>query len=111
MILCSDGSYYTGITNSVKKRVNQHNNRLNTKCYTYSRRPVELVYAAHFDYVWDAIAWEKRVKRWSRKKKEALIKRDWDEQEELAKCKNISENYRPKKIRIIKYLIRGMTLC
>ena len=85
MVRCSDGSYYTGITNSVKRRFYQHNHGLNTKCYTYSRRPVELVYAAHFDQVWDAISWEKKVKRWGRKKKEALIKRDWDEISKLAK--------------------------
>tara|TARA_B100000315_G_scaffold252172_1_gene288388 strand:+ start:843 stop:1259 length:417 start_codon:yes stop_codon:yes gene_type:complete len=109
MVRCSDGSLYTGITNSVKRRLYQHNEGRNPNCYTYSRRPVELVYAAHFDYVLDAISWEKKVKRWSRKKKEALIKRDWDKIEELAKCKNVSENFRPIKIRKIKYLVRGKT--
>ncbi len=47
-------------------------------CYTYTRRPLKLVYVASFQYIHDAIAWEKKVKRWNRKKKEALIRGDFD---------------------------------
>jgi len=55
------------------------------KCYTYKRRPVELVWACDFDNATDAITWERRIHGWSRKKKEALMRDDWDEIEELAK--------------------------
>ena len=56
------------------RRVSEHNLGKNSSAYTYSRRPVSLAYSSNFSDVWEAIEWEKRVKRWSRKKKEALIK-------------------------------------
>ncbi|MBI1812873.1 GIY-YIG nuclease family protein [Candidatus Peregrinibacteria bacterium] len=85
MLRCSDGSYYTGITNSVERRLWQHQNGINPDCYTFSRRPVELVYSAWFTNVFEAIHWEKQIKRWSRKKKEALIRGEWEEIQRLAK--------------------------
>ena len=45
--------------------------------YTYSRRPVELVWSEHFDRITDAIAVERKLKCWSRAKKQALIRGDW----------------------------------
>ena len=45
--------------------------------YTYSRRPVELVWSEHFDRITDAIAVERKLKGWSRAKKQALIRGDW----------------------------------
>ena len=65
--------------------MSQHANGINPDCYTYRRRPVELVYSSDFTDVWQAIAWEKTVKRWSRKKKEALIRGDYDGLPALAK--------------------------
>lgn len=73
MVRCSDGSYYTGITNNLRRRLYEHNHGGKESSYTYGRRPVQLVYAFHFLYVLDAIAWEKHLKCWSRAKKEALI--------------------------------------
>jgi putative endonuclease len=46
--------------------------------YTALRRPVELVWSEYFDRITDAIASERQVKGWSRAKKEALIKGDWN---------------------------------
>jgi putative endonuclease len=46
--------------------------------YTARRRPVTLVYAAHFDRIVDAIAAERQVKGWSRIKKEALVRGDFE---------------------------------
>ena len=74
MVGCADGSYYTGVTNNHERRVREHNEGKDPKSYTYSRRPVKLVYAAHFENVYEAIAWEKVLKKWSRKKKEAVIR-------------------------------------
>lgn len=85
IVRCSDGSYYTGITNNYEERVMQHNAGDDTSCYTFSRRPVELVYIASFQQVLDAIAWEKQVKRWSRKKKEALIRKEFEKLPALSK--------------------------
>ena len=85
MVRCCDGKLYIGITNDITRRIFEHNEGNNPKSYTYSRRPVELVYSAHFNDVHEAISWEKCMKRWSRKKKEALIRGDSKELHELAK--------------------------
>ncbi|MBI2117507.1 GIY-YIG nuclease family protein [Candidatus Peregrinibacteria bacterium] len=73
MLRCNDGSYYVGITNNVELRIGQHQEGIDPKCYTFRRRPLECVYSAQFQDVRDAISWEKHIKKWSRKKKEALI--------------------------------------
>ena len=85
ILLCSDGSYYTGITRDVTGRVSQHQLGMHPFSYTYTRRPVKLVYNACFNDVYEAIAWEKKIQRWSRKKKEALIRGDWAELPKLAR--------------------------
>lgn len=78
IVLCSDASYYTGITNDVEKRVFQHNDGIDRFCYTYTRRPVRLAYTAEFNDPMDAIRWEKQIKGWSRAKKDALIRGNWE---------------------------------
>jgi len=59
IVRCSDGSYYTGITNDCQRRIYEHNNSEDKKSYTYKRRPVELIYSSEFGDVNEAIAWEK----------------------------------------------------
>ena len=59
VLLCSDGSFYTGITNNLEYRIAQHGYGEDRKCYTFSRRPLTLVYAADFHDVYQAIAWDK----------------------------------------------------
>ena len=88
IVECSDKSYYTGVTNDYERRLWEHNNDENKNSYTYKRRPVELKYCEHFQNIQDAIAWEKQIKGWSRKKKEALFNNNWDEIKRLAKSKN-----------------------
>jgi putative endonuclease len=85
IVLCSDASYYTGITNDVDKRVFEHNDGIDRFCYTYTRRPVRLVYSAEFNDPMDAIRWEKQLKGWSRAKKDALIRGDWEMVRKLAR--------------------------
>jgi putative endonuclease len=77
IVLCSDASFYTGITNNVERRLWQHNNGIDRFCYTYTRQPVRLVYAAEFHDSMEAIRWEKQIKGWSRAKKNALVRGDW----------------------------------
>ncbi len=72
ILQCADGSYYVGVTNNLESRVEQHNNG-ETVGYTTSRRPCVLVYSERFSNPVDAIAAEKQLKGWSRKKKAALI--------------------------------------
>jgi putative endonuclease len=79
ILLCRDGSYYTGITRrEVEERMSEHNQGIDPACYTFARRPVRLVYSEHFERTDEAIATERRIKGWSRAKKEALIRRDYD---------------------------------
>jgi putative endonuclease len=74
ILQCADGSYYVGSTRrSLEERVAEHNSDL-IRGYTWSRRPVVLVWAQHFDRITDAIAMERRLKGWRRAKKEALIR-------------------------------------
>lgn len=85
MVFCRDKTFYTGITNDPDRRVAEHNLGISETCYTYTRRPVRLVYTSEFRHVDDAIRFEKRLKGWSRKKKRALIRGDWDEIVALAR--------------------------
>jgi putative endonuclease len=56
--------------------------------YTFRRRSVEIIYCEKFSDFNLAIKWEKRIKDWSRKKKEALICGNWDQLKIAAECKN-----------------------
>jgi putative endonuclease len=82
---CSDKSYYTGVTNDLEKRFQQHEQGINRNCYTYTRRPLKIAFYEKFNSPNSAIRFEKQVKGWSRKKKEALIKREYDLLPELSK--------------------------
>ncbi|HEY1979613.1 MAG TPA: GIY-YIG nuclease family protein [Xanthobacteraceae bacterium] len=86
MLRCADGSYYVGSAtgDDLWKRMAEHETGA-YRGYTYSRRPVELVWAEQFDRITDAIAVERKIKGWTRAKKEALIKSDWDKLILLAK--------------------------
>ena len=73
ILRCSDGSLYVGSTRfDVQVRVQQHNAGTGSS-YTACRRPVQLVWCAHFDKVTDAFGMEKQVQNWSRAKRLALI--------------------------------------
>jgi len=87
ILKCSDNSYYTGITSNLDLRLQHHQAGLKKDSYTFSRRPVEVVFYAEFTDPNDAIAIEKRIKGWSRKKKEALINEDFDTLVYLSNCK------------------------
>ncbi|MDX2003433.1 MAG: GIY-YIG nuclease family protein, partial [Chitinophagales bacterium] len=85
-----DGSYYVGITNDIVRRLYEHNSSRDEKSYTYRLRPVYLVFYQEAPDPNQAIALEKQIKGWTRKKKEALIKRNWEKFKELAACQNDS---------------------
>ncbi|MEN6624283.1 MAG: GIY-YIG nuclease family protein [Smithella sp.] len=84
ILLCSNGQYYTGSTNDIEKRIFQHQNGEGSN-FTRRYRPVKLVYFEEFDRLDDAFFREKQVQGWSRKKKEALIKMQYDKLPELSK--------------------------
>ena len=81
---CSDGFYYTGVTNNLDKRIWEHNEGINKSSFTYNRRPVVLKYFQRFQNIDDAILFEKHIKGWNRKKKEALFNEDWNEIKQLS---------------------------
>ncbi|MDO3694269.1 GIY-YIG nuclease family protein [Wenyingzhuangia sp. chi5] len=84
---CSDNTYYTGITNHLNRRIEEHQSGKNFNSYTSRRLPVQLVYYCTFTNVEVAIAKEKQIKKWSKAKKEALINNEFDKLPNLAKKK------------------------
>lgn len=76
---CNDKSYYTGITNSLNRRLYEHNFGYDKNSYTFSRRPVILKWSEQFTDPNYAIMVEKQIKGWSRRKKQALIDENWED--------------------------------
>lgn len=85
ILKCGDGSYYVGVTNDLERRLQEHNSGMDKRAYTYRKTPVTLMFYEIFHDANQAIEFEKQVKGWSRKKKEALIERDF---EKLVKLSN-----------------------
>ncbi len=84
ILRCADGSYYTGHTDSLEKRISEHQNGLSDS-YTATRLPVELVFSQPCSTREEALAAERQIKGWSRKKKAAMMRGDWAEVSRLAK--------------------------
>jgi putative endonuclease len=78
ILKCSDKSYYTGVTNNLQRRFMEHQSGVDSGSYTFTRRPLQLVFFAEFSDIELAIAKEKQIKSWSRRKKEALINENFD---------------------------------
>ncbi len=72
IVKCADGTYYTGYTNNLKRRIEQHNQGEGAK-YTKGRRPVELVYSKEFDSKSEAMKREYKIKQLTRQKKIELV--------------------------------------
>ena len=87
ILLCSDNTYYTGITNNFRRRLEEHQSGIFFNSYTSRRLPVQLVYYCSFTNVEIAIQKEKQIKKWSKAKKEALINNEYDQLPNLAKKK------------------------
>lgn len=74
ILKCSDGTYYTGWTNDLDKRLKAHNGGKYGAKYTRNRRPVTLVYYEEFQGKQEAMKREYAIKQLTRKEKENLIK-------------------------------------
>jgi len=92
ILKCSDDSYYCGSTSNLEQRISEHIFHKYSG-YTSARLPVNLVFSQEFADINDAIRAERQIKGWSRKKKEALIKDNFDLLHELAKCTNNTSSY------------------
>lgn len=84
ILRCSDGSYYTGHTDNLERRIAEHQAGT-IPCYATERRPVELAFSEEFPSRIDALERERQIKGWSRAKKEALIRGDWEKIKQLAR--------------------------
>lgn len=95
ILKCSDKSYYTGVASNVEERLSQHQAGTFPEHYTFAKRPVELVFAREFEDLASARLFEKQVRGWNRKKKEAIINDEWDKLKALSVCQNRShsDNY------------------
>ena len=91
ILRCADGSYYTGSTNNLPLRLAQHH--AGEGCdYTRQRLPVELVFTEEFPSEHQAFLRERQVKGWSRAKKEALLRGDWDALVKLSRSRSSVES-------------------
>ena len=75
IVECSDGTFYTGWTNNLEKRVKMHSQGKGAK-YTKGRRPVRLIYHEEFKEKIDAMKREYEIKQLTRKEKELLFNRN-----------------------------------
>lgn len=83
MLHCAGGAFYVGHTDNLERRLAQHEQG-ETPGFTQSKLPVKLVWSEMFSERIDALAMERRIKGWSRAKKMALIRGDWNAISRLA---------------------------
>lgn len=86
ILLCGDGSYYTGSTRNLERRINQHKTGEGA-IHTKIHQPVELIYCEEFSRIDHAFYREKQIQNWSHEKKKALIEGRYDELKRSAKKK------------------------
>ncbi len=84
LLRCSDGSFYAGHSDDLDNRIAAHQAGL-IAGYTFDRRPVALVWSESFGTRDEALSAERRIKGWSRAKKQALIDGDWERLKMLAR--------------------------
>ena len=84
---CADKSLYVGHTDNLDERMRLHDLGLDGS-YTASRRPLTLMHAQEFETRYEALALERKLKRWSRAKKLAYVAGDWNRIKQLARGKN-----------------------
>ena len=86
MVRCSDGSFYTGHTDNLEQRLAAHHAG-EIPGYTQTRRPVHLAFFEELPTRLDALESEQQLKGWSKAKKGALSRGDWDAIVQLAKAR------------------------
>lgn len=84
ILQCSDNSFYTGYTEDIQKRLDTHNAGMGLT-YTAARRPIHLVYHELHPTKESAIRREQQIKKWTRAKKQSLIKGDMNRLHQLSK--------------------------
>jgi len=84
ILRCADKSYYTGHTDNLQERIAKHQAG-DIDGYTSTRLPVVLLFSEEFPTREEALACERQIKGWSRRKKEALMRGDWAELSRLSR--------------------------
>ncbi|NLA25535.1 MAG: GIY-YIG nuclease family protein [Bacteroidales bacterium] len=87
ILKCANGTYYTGSTTDLERRLAQHQSGEGAN-YTRKHLPVELVYFEEFQRIDEAFYREKQVQGWSSAKKKALINAETNLLNKLSECKN-----------------------
>lgn len=96
ILTCKDNSLYVGVTSDIERRLLEHNAGKYPEAYTHSRRPVILSFYQKFTDPNQAIEFEKKIKKWSRVKKQCLIDENFDKLQSLSECRNASHyKYNP----------------
>ena len=90
MLHCSGGAFYVGHTDNLERRIAQHEAG-EIGGFTHDKLPVKLVWAESFPQRIDALTMERRIKGWSRAKKLALIRGDWEDIVQLARGRSKGE--------------------
>ncbi len=83
ILQCADGSFYTGMTNDIERRLYEHNTGIQ-RSYILNRKPIKLVWVSDELDIQDAILLEKQIKGWRRDKKIALINEWYDKLPQLS---------------------------
>ena len=84
ILRCADGKFYVGQTDNLELRIAQHHAGHFPDCFTFRRRPLELAWSETFASRYEALEAERKLKGWSKAKKEALIAGDWELIRQLA---------------------------
>lgn len=77
ILKCNDLSYYTGHSDNLELRISQHQQAYFKNCYTATRLPIQVVFTQEFGTRSEALAAERKLKKWTRSKKELLISGGW----------------------------------
>lgn len=92
ILKCADGLAYTGIANNISRRFEEHQKGSNKNCFTYKRRPLELIFQQEFNEAKQAIFFEKKIKNWSAKKKLALAYKEYDMLQIVSECRDATHS-------------------
>ncbi|PZQ53205.1 GIY-YIG nuclease family protein [Novosphingobium sp. TCA1] len=84
ILRCRDGTYYVGRTDDLERRIAEHQSAA-FQGYTSRRLPAVFLWAQDFQTRDEAFAAERKLKGWSRAKKEAMMAGDWILVSELAR--------------------------
>lgn len=96
---CADGAFYVGSYrgDDPAEREAEHNDGRDPKAWTYSRRPVKLVWCTEFEDPGQAVACERQLKGWTRLKKQAVIRGEWATLPALARRRSRANGETPKR--------------